>query len=170
MSKFRTIDREELKEMLHKNWLTHDAMWFYHCAQEIGFEKANKINSAAVKSMAAVEMKRIKKALGVEQVKSFEELLDLMEAMKTIIKPNFMKFAFTNPSPDTLRWDWEPGQCFAFKGVSRLGAIDIYDCGIYLRPDTWFDELGLKYEATPVLNGCMMKKEGTCRRDYKFTF
>ena len=52
MIKFRTIDREELKEMLHKNWLTHDAMWFYHCAQEIGLSRQalhNEINTYNIK-------------------------------------------------------------------------------------------------------------------------
>ncbi len=58
---------EQLKELLIKNWMTHDAMWFYHSVQEFGMEKTNVVNKAAVRSMAGVEIKRLKKAMGVDQ-------------------------------------------------------------------------------------------------------
>jgi len=28
------LEKKELKELLNKNWMTHDAMWFYNCLQE----------------------------------------------------------------------------------------------------------------------------------------
>ena len=47
------LETKELKELLIKCWMTHDAMWFYHCLQECGIEKTNRINRAAVKAVAA---------------------------------------------------------------------------------------------------------------------
>jgi hypothetical protein len=48
-----SLETGQLKELLNKGWMTHDAMWFYNCLQEVGIEKTNKINRAAVKMMAA---------------------------------------------------------------------------------------------------------------------
>jgi hypothetical protein len=54
----KTLKKSELKEILIKNWMTHDAMWLYHCLQECGIERTNKINKAAIRSMAAIEIRR----------------------------------------------------------------------------------------------------------------
>jgi len=65
--------KNELKELLNKGWMTHDAMWFYHCLEEFGIEKTNRINLADIKSMSAIEIKRYQKALGLEKVDTFDE-------------------------------------------------------------------------------------------------
>ena len=39
---FIPLEKNELKELLNKNWMTHDAMWFYNCLQECGIEKTIK--------------------------------------------------------------------------------------------------------------------------------
>lgn len=166
----KTPGRDELKELLNKNWMTHDAMWFFHCLQECGIEKTNRINSQAVKSMSTVEAKRFKKAFGVENPETFEDLKNFVEAAFTMIKPEFMKFSISFPGQNIMRWEWEPESCFAYQGVKRLGVIDQYQCAIFLRPETWFDELGLTFEVSPVQDGCMMHIQGKCFRDYKFEF
>jgi hypothetical protein len=55
-------------------------MWFYHTYQELGVEKANKLNKAAIRSLAPIEIKRVKKAIGIggEKIGTFEELKDFM--------------------------------------------------------------------------------------------
>jgi hypothetical protein len=42
LNKIRT---EELVDLLNRCWMTHDGMWFYHCLQEFGIEKANKLST-----------------------------------------------------------------------------------------------------------------------------
>jgi len=59
----KSLSKNELKEILNKNWMTHDAMWFYNCLQEFGIEKTNKINKAAVRDMAAIEINESKRPL-----------------------------------------------------------------------------------------------------------
>jgi len=61
--KVAEIETKQLKELLNKGWMTHDAMWFYNSYQEVGIEATNRINRAAVKAMAAIEIKRIAQAL-----------------------------------------------------------------------------------------------------------
>ena len=65
---FNSLSKNELKEILNKNWMTHDAMWFYNCLKECGIEKTNKINKAAIRDMAAIEIKRIQKAVGADRL------------------------------------------------------------------------------------------------------
>ena len=66
MSVLNKIEKREIRDLLGKGWLTHDGMWFYHTYQELGIEKANKLNKAAIRSLAPIEIKRVKKALGIK--------------------------------------------------------------------------------------------------------
>lgn len=162
------LDTKQLKELLNKGWMTHDAMWFYNCVREVGIEKTNKINRAAVRAMAAVEMKRMKKALGVAEIKTFDQLVEIFEASMYIVSGDFMKYKFIYPGQNVIHPEWL--SCFAFDGVKALGIIDRYECGIMDRIEAWWDALGLKWEVEPKVTGCMMHTHGKCYRDYQFTF
>ena len=80
MSALDRIDKKEIRDLLGKGWLTHDGMWFYHAYKELGIEKANVLNKAAIRSLAPIEISRVKKALGIagEKIIAFEGLKDLM--------------------------------------------------------------------------------------------
>ena len=67
MSSIPELGKEELIDLLNRCWMTHDGVWFYHCLQEFGIEKANHLNKAAIKSLAPIEIERIKKALGIDK-------------------------------------------------------------------------------------------------------
>ena len=162
------LDKKELKELLNKGWMTHDAMWFYNCLQECGIEKTNKINRAAVRAMAAVEIKRMKKALGVGEIKDFETLVRFFEPCMAIVSGDFMKYRFKYPGDNIIHAEWL--SCFAYDGIKALGVIDRYECGIMDRIEAWWNTLGLKWEVTPKVTGCMMHTDGVCYRDYKFFF
>jgi hypothetical protein len=64
---------DEREDLLRKNWMTHDAMWFFHTLQECGIETANKINHAAIRAMAAVEVRRITKILGIGEIRTLTD-------------------------------------------------------------------------------------------------
>ncbi|MBM3118952.1 MAG: hypothetical protein FJ006_05275 [Chloroflexi bacterium] len=164
----KTLRKKELKEILIKNWMTHDAMWFYHCLQECGIERTNKINKAAVRAMGKIEIKRIQKAAGIDKVETSEDLKLLIEVAWGTIKGDFMKQTYSFPSENVLRGEMK--SCFAYEGIKRIGAIDHYQCGIFDRIEGWLDSLGIKYSVTPQVAGCMMHTEGRCFRDYRFYF
>ena len=48
MDRAKNMGIKDLKELLVKCWMTHDAMWFLHTLNDGGIEKANKINKAAI--------------------------------------------------------------------------------------------------------------------------
>jgi len=161
-------EKDELKELLVKNWMTHDAMWFYHCLQECGIERTNKINKAAVSAMAAIEIKRIQKAVGAGNFDTWDEFKRFFEITMEIATGKFMNYRYSLPAHNKMHGEWE--SCFAYEGIKALGVIDRYECGIMLRIDTWLDTLGIKYEVEPKVTGCMMHTDGKCFRDYRFFF
>jgi hypothetical protein len=166
--KIKSLDKQEMKELLVKCWMTHDGLWFYHALQECGIEKTSKINQAAARAIGTVEARRIMRALGVKSIEDFEGLMEFMEHGFSLVRGDFMEFDFDSSVENVLHIDAK--RCFAFEGISKMGAIDGYDCGIFARMAGWFDEMGIHYEVTPPVRGCMMHKEGKCFRDFKFKF
>ena len=160
--------KDELKELLIKGWMTHDGMWFYHCVQECGIEKTNRINKAAIRAMSAIEIKRIQKAVGAGGVDTLDAFKQFFEITMEIATAEFMKYSYSLPANNIMHFEWE--SCFAYEGVKALGVIDRYECGIMLRIETWLDTLGIKYEVEPKVTGCMMHTDGQCFRDYRFFF
>ncbi len=164
----RDIGKNELKELLLKCWMTHDGMWFYHSMQNLGIEKANQINKAAMKSLAGIEMERIRKAFGLKEIETFEELKTLSHAAFGVLTDDFMGLSYGFPSENDMHW--EMSKCFAHAGMTRLGVIEQYECGVVFRVMCWFDHLGVKYVVTPRSDRCLMLVSGSCRGDFKFSF
>jgi hypothetical protein len=162
------LDKNELKELISKCWMTHDAMWFYHCLEEFGIEKTNRINKGAIRGMAAIEIKRYQKALGINRFETFDDFVHFFKMVMEVVSGKFMKYSFSFSEKNLIHAEWQ--SCFAYEGMKGLGVADRYECGIMLRIETWFDTLGIRYEVEPKVTGCMMHTEGRCYRDYKFFF
>ena len=81
MTLFDKLEKNELKELLVKCWMTHDGAWFYNAFKEGGITMANKLNKGAIKNLSILEMKRILKALGKDNLKitTFEQISLLSE-------------------------------------------------------------------------------------------
>jgi Family of unknown function (DUF6125) len=166
------LDKKEIIDLLNRCWMTHDAMWFLNSWQEEGIEKANKINKAAIKSLAPIEMRRIKEALGTqkERVETFEEFKDFLVGASEFVIPDFMNIIMSFPGRNVLHWQFKEGNCFAYKGMKRIGAIDQYECGVIYRLGCWFDNLGIRYTVVPEINRCLMHATGNCSGDFRFDF
>jgi hypothetical protein len=160
------IPGRELKELLLKCWMTHDGMWFYHTMCDSGIDKANQINKAAIKSLAAVEMERVRTAFGVKEICSFQDVEALFDAAFGVLTDSFMGFEYSFPSENVMHW--EMGKCFAHSGMTRLGVIDRYECGVIYRVACWFDSLGIRYSLNPPVDRCIKHLSGACRGDFRF--
>jgi hypothetical protein len=167
----RKLNSEELIDLLNRCWMSHDGMWFYHCLQEFGIEKANILNKSAIKSLAPLEIERIKKTLGIEKkIENFQEFKDFFILASTLFIPDFMNVTMNFPRENILHWEFEPKNCFAYKGIKRMGAIDRYECGVIYRLECWFNSLGIKYSVTPRIRRCLMLDNETCSGDFEFIF
>lgn len=171
MSVLDRVEKSQLRDMLGKGWLTHDGMWFFHTSQAFGVDQANTLNKAAIRSIAPIEINRVKKILGVGEgdFESFEDLRDfLLNAFELILPGSVSRgFSFSSSSEDTLHWEWEEGGCFAFTGMTQIGIIDEYRCGVIYRIACWLDALGVKYSIDPAIDACIMHTTGTCSGDIR---
>jgi hypothetical protein len=140
----------------------------YHSLQECGLEKTNRVNQAAARAIGTVEARRIKRALGMENVRTFGALKEFIDHGFGLVGGDFMEFVFDCSAENVLHIDTK--RCFAFEGISKMGAIDGYDCGIFARIAGWFDGLGVDYEIDIPLKGCLMHTKGKCFRNFTFNF
>jgi hypothetical protein len=165
------IEKSDIRDLLGKGWLTHDGMWFYHTYLEYGIEKANYLNRAAIQSLAPIEMHRTKKVLGIDKEKfdTFDELKEFMLEALELIMPHsvFDKVSFSARSVDLLHWEWENGECFAYKGMKQIGVIDEYRCGVMYRIECWLKTLGVNYNIDPEIDTCIMHEKGACSGDIR---
>ena len=169
MNPLNHINKKDIRDLLGKGWLTHDGLWFYHTFLELGIKTANKLNKAAIKSLAPIEVKRVKQALGIgaEDIVSFNNLEAFMKDALEITLPEsvFGKMQFSSPRQNTLHWEWEKGECFAYKGMRIIGTIDAYHCGVMYRIECWLEALGIEFSMHPKIDKCMMHAKGTCTGD-----
>ncbi|MDO9262917.1 MAG: DUF6125 family protein [Desulfosalsimonadaceae bacterium] len=165
------VAKEEIRDLLGKGWLTHDGMWFYHTWQEFGIEKANALNRAAIKAMASFEIARMKRVLGIgkEAFDNLDKLMDFMLSALELTLPDsvFRMSRFSSSAGDLIHWEWESGQCFAYKGMQQIGAIDGYRCGVMYRIECWLEAMGIKYSMLPRIEGCLMHEKGVCEGDIR---
>lgn len=134
---------------------------------EIGIEKTNRINKAAVCSMALVEVKRFQKLIGREQgeVSGFRDVRDFLEQAIALVRTDFMPVTVSSPEDGVLRFEFENDRCFAFEGLSKMGFIEGYECAVFERIEAWFQGMGVAYEIEPRVVSCMKLKGEKCYRD-----
>jgi hypothetical protein len=150
--------------------MTHDGMWFYHCLSELGIAKANQLNKAAIKSLAPVEIGRIKRALGLEKIETFEQFKSFCQDAFNLFIPDFMGACMSFPEKNILQWEFIPQRCFAYRGMQTLGVIDDYECGVIYRVACWLDSLGMEYIIDPPIEKCMMHVKGHCAGSFRLNF
>ncbi|MFX0155930.1 MAG: DUF6125 family protein [Candidatus Hodarchaeota archaeon] len=162
---FDQLNKHQLKELLVKCWMTHDGAWFYNCGRELGVDAANKLNKAAIKNLSKIEMKRIKKAMGWENIKieTFEQLKIFINNAFSIIKGDFMDFKCSFLEPN--RMHWEINQCFAYKGMQMFGFSEEYECGVLYRVSCWLDALGIRHSIEPEIDRCLLNSCEKCSGD-----
>ena len=105
-----------------------------------------------------------------KQIENFQEFKGFFNAASHLFIPAFMNITISYPKEDMLHWEFESGNCFAYKGIKRIGAIDEYECGVIYRLQCWFDSLAIRYNLEPKAQRCLMLDRGLCQRDFDFDF
>lgn len=172
MSLLKQLDKNELSELLSKCWMTHDGMWFYNCFVELGIEKTNQLNKAAISSLAPIEIKRFKKALGIKEDKiaNFEDFRSLFTSISEVLIPDFMNVSWSFLEKNIMRWEFNDKKCFAYNGIKMLGMTDKYECGPIYRIECWLKGMGIEYEITPRIKKCISPDQGKCSGSFKLNF
>ena len=172
MKSIDEIDRNVLKDHLIKNWMTHDATWFFMVFQKYGIEAANDLNKESIKVLAAFETQRARRLLKMDEnrITSFEPLKMFFDEMFRLSTGEFMGFNYHWPEENVLQWDFRDGTCFAYRGMQRLGVADQYDCGVIYRVLKWIELAGIRYEISPRIEGCLQHTMGKCSGRIRFFF
>ena len=172
MNLIEQLNKKELSELLSKCWMTHDGMWFYNCFLELGIDKANQLNKAAISSLSSIEIKRFKKALGIKenQIATFEDFKNFFIAISEVLIPEFMNVNWRFPESNLMCWEFNDKKCFAYNGMKMLGMTDKYECGPIYRIECWLNGLGINYELTPMIKKCISPDQGKCSGSFKLNF
>jgi hypothetical protein len=172
MKPLEQIGIHDIKEHIIRNWMTHDGMWFYHCLEAHGIEEANRLNKAAIRTLAAIEIRRAIDLFGIDagRINTFEGMKETVDAAFSVSCGEFMGFSYTFPMHNVLRWEFADKACFAYRGMQRMHVIDRYECGVLYRVLCWLDHAGIRYEVPREIKHCLMHECGSCAGEIRFLF
>jgi hypothetical protein len=159
MSTGSSLTATEREELLRRSWMATDGLWFYQTAQALGLDGANEANIQVVREFARQEMRRLMRALGIENVKTTEQYHELIRTATEL----YLGSLFA--SDESIHGDAheiEVTTCFAYKGVKRAGIEKEYHCGPGERLTGWLQSMGLSARIEPDVGLCQMAHTGKC--------
>jgi len=132
------------------------------------------LNKQAIKAMAPFEVQRLLRILEMqkEDLKDTESVVQFMRNAMSLILPDSVVTTFhleVKPG-GCIHYSWQDNECFAYKGMSRIGVISKYECGVMYRIECWMRELELQFKADPELILCQMYGTGSCEGEYFLSF
>ncbi len=151
-----------------RGWLTHDGMWFDESARALGIGAANDLNRAAIRAMAPFEVSRLAAALRVDPagLRDVAAVARFVAAGVRLVSPQSVaEHLRITPGDESLHWEWDPGECFAYKGMTRYGWVEGYRCGVIYRVECWLEGLGVRPRGEPIVEECLMHTTGRCAGD-----
>jgi hypothetical protein len=166
MTIFEELTKDQLRELLVKNWMTHDGAWFFHSCKELGIDKANQLNKSALNMLAEMEQKRILKLMGWQdhKIRTFEDLKAVVDNFFSLVKGDFMGFEYSFPAKNVYHWNMQ--KCWAYEGMKKLGVEKEFECGPLWRMMVWFKNLGIKFETEPPVNTCLLNTQANCEGEF----
>jgi DNA-binding transcriptional regulator/RsmH inhibitor MraZ len=153
----------EREALLRDMWVAHDGRWFLAVAAEFGFDAANKLNQAAVRSIAKKEAKEFKIRSGAEiaNASDFKEFLDSAGALYwpdehkreiEIVEDNLVVGHVLH--------------CYVWDNISKAGGLSVNRCAAPTRFRGWLEGLGLSGEV--VGTGECDTCNGSCDISFRF--
>ena len=59
------VNQEQIRDILIKNWMTHDALWYAEVAHHFGMADASPMNLRVCRKLGQIECKRVMKQVDV---------------------------------------------------------------------------------------------------------
>lgn len=91
-----------------------NVQWFLNTYFRVGIKEANKINKGAIKTLASLEINRIKTLSNYKNKKiiNYKELEKFIKDTYSVLKGDFMDFIVSFPSDNRIHWEMR--NCFAY--------------------------------------------------------
>jgi len=167
------LSRGQIRDLAAKGWLTHDGMWYDRVAAAQGVERANELNRAAIRAMAPLEVSRLCEAFAVQPGDVGDAAAAarfVAEGIQLVTPASVSGHLHVRAGEGVLHWEWDPGECFAYKGMQRFGYLDGYECGVIYRVECWLDALGVRPFGEPAVGPCLMYLTGRCAGELALSF
>lgn len=162
------LTESQLKALLIKNWMTHDALWYAEVALKYGMVNASPMNLRVCRKLGRIEFKRLMEAIGASPPGNQKEYQDLFAIGQRVFVPEFMSYEIEYPEQNIQRW--RITDCFAHRGMQQAGLLPDYECGIFERIFGWFDAMRLTYDVEPDLSRCLRYRGKQCEVTIRFHF
>lgn len=159
------LSHEQREALLTKCWMAFDSRWFLAVAMAYGPEAACRLNQIVAHEVGKVEAPGIARTLKLPPIATLDDFLVLQEMFISLLGPKLMDYAIVQTGEDEFQIQVQ--RCFAHENVTRAGAADLYQCGIFARVTGWPEALGLRYEVTPSPGKCLKVQGRECVYTFK---
>jgi hypothetical protein len=153
----------ERQALLRDLWVAHDGRWFLGAAAEFGFDVANELNQAVIRSMGKKEAREMMLRTGT-RIESAREYAQFVEMAGRLYWPEEHKTEIEIVADDLVVG--RVLHCYVWDEVSKAGALSFYRCAAPIRFRGWIEGLGLSGEV--VGTGECDTCNGSCEISFRF--
>lgn len=162
------LNKSQLRDLLLKNWMTHDALWYAEVALKLGMKEASPMNLRVCRRLGQIEYKRLLNVANISPPANMEQFQTVFDIGRQVFVPDFMSLEIAYPVKNLLQI--HVLECFAHRGMEKAGQLAEYECGIFERIFGWFDAMNLNYTVEPDLTRCLKFKGRDCIVTFRFQF
>ena len=162
MTESTDLSPPEREEFLRTAWLSHDARWYAAAVEELGPAIANRLNRRAIRAAAAVEARRLHRAIGMAPIDSVSSFLKFAEFGRDLVVGDKVELATEELDEHTYRATVT--RCFAADQITRAGLTGTYECGIFDRIQGWHEGLGVPLTGDVPTTLCLLANGEACTR------
>lgn len=139
------LPNEIQKEILRKNWQSHDGQWQFAIFSELGPQKGNELNKRTARAVYKGAMYRLLKAFSIKKISNIQQFHSIMQAaMELFHAHGDFKFLIEPLSASSIRGIIT--KCGTHDSVLRAGVADIYECGCFSCRAGLYEAMGLVVE------------------------
>jgi hypothetical protein len=153
----------EKEKLLRDLWVAHDGRWFLKTAEEYGFDSANKLNQAVIRSMGKKEARELMVRTGT-QIAGVSDIKAFMNMAGELYWPGEHKYAVETVGDDLLVG--HVIKCYVWENSKKAGALGLYRCAAAIRFSGWMDAMVVPAEVTG--SGDCDTCNGSCDISFRF--
>ncbi|MCJ7831118.1 MAG: hypothetical protein MUP86_01140, partial [Dehalococcoidia bacterium] len=153
----------EREELLRELWWAHDGRWFLRTAQELGFDTANRLNQAVIRSMGKKEARELMTRTGA-QIADIGDIVEIIRTGGEIYWPEEHKHEMEVVGESLIVG--HVLQCYVWEEVNKSVGLAYYRCAAPIRFRGWVDAFGVPGEviASKEIDEC----NGSCEISFRF--
>lgn len=147
------LDAGALLQMAAGCWRAHDGQWFLKAVEEVGLERAMRLNERALASLARIELRELRRLTGLDGLDTMEQVAEWYRLVPVLFGGwGSPERTLTVADPDTLVI--EQSRCFGEavaerSGYGHLAAGEFPPClGWLERQRAWGEALSPAYRFT----------------------